>query len=565
MADILFQYGQVDMALGYVSPEVIALQGKEAVLPSLHLAQAALSAYHPDRVSEDDTTVNKGSSALAQLNQLIAEFEADDGSRLALLKDCEDTSRENVALLQDLHHIDEAIKSAKHHMVSLVALEPVSTDAEVEVYTGKKNIYADSRLLNFIVGPRIIELIQTSTDETKEYMLRQLRNKLFKGEFSILSSLGVARVNQLFDQYIESERSLGTTGNNIDVLENSHHTSEPLTDVKESLKDEEKRIDSEVITLLNQLKPGSNCEFPEDWVRSYTGSIIIPTDESLWLNYNYNFINSRPQELGVFKELIIKDGIVTAEIVIDTTQRSSVEVIQNLDNDKKKWIQSLIALAANAVDYPVDQFVLEFGNGADKYLEPMDFIFKVSDTGDVSILYNRAKAAGSTNEPILVFKASDHPSLEGGIAPNAGYYMVKAGKIKSSGEYSISDAPLALICLEPEVVTAKRSKYIGKAAIVSLPSTSDGYLDEVLVLSDVSEGITDGKKAKFGTSLLVKSNDVIKMVKQGILGISGVDSFFKKPLNEQDKFNNQMIMFLDKNRDALVVNTLEAHRARFEN
>jgi len=374
----------------------------------------------------------------------------------------------------------------------------------------------------------------------------------------MLSVLGAGRMNQLFDQYLESEKSsrVHGTATTIGVTQQA----EPPTEAEVSLIKEENRIDSELATLINQLKPGSEYVFPGNWVRSYTGSIIIPSDKSAWPNYNRNFGQLIAQELGVFREYIAEDGIVTNEVVIDTAQRTSVETLQDLEADRSEWVKSLIALTADAVGFPEDQFVLEFGKDDKKYLEPMDFVFKVSDSGEVKVLYVRTKASvDSTNESTISFKSDDHRGSSNMTAPPAGYYLVKAGKNKSSGKYSISNTPLALSGLDTENLSPRRSKFIGTAVVASLPSSG---LGEDVVFSGLAEpiNINSVRIVDYGASMPIQSGRALKAIKWRMLGGVNAAPFFEKPNNEH---SNQMILFLDKNGNLLVINALSAHSARF--
>lgn len=423
----------LDATLGYVPIDAVEEHGVSSIIPLLKLSQTAISAFHPDIVDEHSTLEQ---DALTEINSLVKNLEHDENEDTldAVFEYC----------YQQVHIPREFIRGIKHASDGLVRVKSMIRPAEDineptnqlqanELIATGEVVKEDISELSLILGPKVIQLLAKTSKENKNTSLSYVKKRL-KGMSDKPVGVELGRWNSLFDQIINEELIIGS---------DSRNSENPIVDL---IRQEVSNLEDNFKSLMHELVPDAKNIYPENWLRSFNGTLVAPTYSSTWKipygrGYNY--------EIGDLNILKIENGIVKSEDKINSNNRESIQLISKLNDEKRVYVEALIKDVSVKLGRKKGEFIKNIKDARTGIIDDsaMDFIFNVTETGEANLIYSMAQGNEDKFDGKLYKK--EYTKISEAPSPlEPGYYMVKAGKNAKTGKYDSTDTPLALIKLE---------------------------------------------------------------------------------------------------------------------
>lgn len=540
----------IESALRFVGLDLIATHGEEVVVPSLKLAKIALSAFHPDITLERDSEYSKkGYTAMTEVNQLISQFESDN----SLAKQTYAYSRrDEIGKMYDQSQTYNLISQINKKLYQQILPKPdLYNDIDRSIISTGEVVKSDKALFSLIFGEQLLHLLAEADEQTRVNMLHKIRAKLPTIGHNSPAGHTLSEWNKLFGE-VEREQE-------IDYAElNPISSFGNFAEAKAYGASQETIAQFKV--LFDMLGPDKQTQFnyPKDWYRSKTGTLVIPTNESEWEeNYRSIAFNSEETpELGAFEIMDISDGIVTNAVLINPKDRISTTPIDKLEKSTQQSIRKLITKVAEEIGYSSNCFVQKPTGSTTG--NPMDFIFRVNQNGSVDILYTRAYKS-KHNSHLL----SEGFTKESGI--EEGYYMIKAGRNVTTQKYRTTKTPLALIELfqdRPAKSVLTDGSAFAMAEESSSSFTKDNGYFEVLDLNAKSANQNPKYMKPGDTIQLMNFKELLSFI---TIGEYGVDKWIRSEPNEYDTELKSWVFFINDKGKPIAKKGLDVHGIRFIN
>lgn len=409
-----------DKLYSYISPEIInAGNDPEFVKKSFAISRAVLQVFHPDRFQDDPVNqdileeVNRLDKVLSNDNEL-SNFVFDESKKI-----CD----EELYRLKFFETANILFKKVTDLQLK-ESLSSNSTTKDGFLMPAGEIKFGDNDSLAFVVGERVLKLIQELSTEDLKFVGSQIRRKIVMDSTVSIPGFSRSDWGQISEQLMDGTKT---------SFDSIPQEAKPAIINK---KNEE--IKGKIDNMMDILS-SDKFEFPKNWWRSFNGEIIIPTIDYGGWGDNYDSLYAKEQEwtqAEVLRKLSIKEGAVIQDKLLDITKREDIQLVDKLPKAKKEAMQRLINNYLNTVK--LNNFVYE-SRMSDKDNSSADFIFEV-EKGVAKVLYAIYNIANHRmlqpiNEPI-------------GISFDDGIYMIKAGKPKGSKKYDEDNLPLALIKLD---------------------------------------------------------------------------------------------------------------------
>lgn len=499
------KYEKIDEVFSYISPDAIEEHGVEFVIPLIHLSQVALSAFHPDSATE---IKEKEIGALSEVNALVKLLENnEDNINDTIYNQSIELTHEARDYLRIINKMSKSLTELKSQIITphLNISDHSNSYKNFEIVATGEELDEDSKIFSLIFGSKVISLLSKTTIENQRSALTLVKKKI-RNLSEYPAGIEMSRWNHLLDQIIYGDLHMDyqeIIPKNDELIASVDLIPIGRLDIEEKLR-----------SLQLELMPGSKNEFPEKWLRSFTGTLVAPSQASTWkmpiIGYDY--------KMGEIEILELENGSVNNHVIVDPDRRENIQLVEDLDNNTKVFIKSVISSAADLLGYNSGEFIKilrsnNLSNETDIRM-PMDFIFRINNEGKAELVYSVVKSENSFDKKIYSDVDVDlGQSLD--LCLDPGYYMIKAGKNQKTGKYRLKNTPLALIKLD---VTNDNTanELIGSALFCSI-SDSGGKYDD-----DSVNGIIDLEKCyvesiyddyaleKHDFSLLPQQGDSVK-------------------------------------------------------
>ncbi|MCA9343042.1 hypothetical protein KC950_03475 [Candidatus Saccharibacteria bacterium] len=534
-----------ELAYRYISPEIVASHGEEIIVPALKMARAVLSIYHPDISNRGDNelhTRSEGEIALSELNLLLKQFETDE-------LHIDDVAEQSTRIINKnrAENFSDAIESASVYksIQAQIQSHPITTSESgnsTDIVATGETVFGDQRLPRLILSKKVIDLIGKADSNQSAVMVQRISKGI--RNLGIEHPLGftLSEWNQALDSLLDNNVEEVDDNNTLDAIEDMTK--------KESFQ--------RFSAIVRQLMPGQEIhyDYPENWYRSQSGTLVLPSQREEWPNYEQiSIVESGSPEIGPIDVYSLQEGIITQGVQLNPQNREFTLPFNKMEMAQKKALQAIIDFAAIKINYNKSEFV-EKNEGQNDITTPMDFIFRVGADGLISVLYARPNSERNLikdGAPLTLSKSQRKIIQEG-------YYMVKAGKDASSGKYALTETPLALIKLEEGEADLG---YLtdGSAFAMAIPEQyHENDSSEVEFLFDTSS--MGAKFTRGGTKRYTSHKILSDLVKYYGTDMEEVLSFPKSSsLNVNNEIN--MVVLLDKRGGFIVKTCLEHHKGVF--